>query len=155
MKAGDVLAALEPEVFDLQVTEAEAQLSQVRATLGLKPDQDETDLEPLQVPSVLQEKVLWDEVQAYWERAEALSRQTAISNEELQQRKALVDVAAARYQAALYRMNESVALLSIRRAQLALAQQQQRDAVIRAPFAGVVEQRFVAPALTSRSEHPW
>ena len=60
----------------------------MRATLGLKPDQDETDLEPLQVPSVSQEKVLWDEAQAYWERAEALSRQTAISNEELQQRKA-------------------------------------------------------------------
>ena len=56
-----------------------------------------------------------------------------------------MDVAAARYQAALYRLNESVALLSIRRAQLALAQQQQLDAVIRAPFTGVVEQRFVAP----------
>lgn len=145
VEAGDALATLEPEDFELQVAEAEAQLSQVRATLGLALDQDEADLDPLEVPSVLQEKVLWDEAQAHWERAEALSLQTAISNEELQQRKALVDVAAARYQAALHRMNESVALLSIRRAQLALAQQHQRDAVIRAPFAGIVEQRFVAP----------
>jgi RND family efflux transporter MFP subunit len=63
----------------------------------------------------------------------------------LQQRKSLMDVAAARYKSALYSVNESIALLGVRRAELGLARQILRDAEIRAPFDGVIEQRDVAP----------
>ena len=77
--------------------------------------------------------------------AKALERETAISGEELQQRKSLVDVAAARYESALHDVNQSIALLGVRRADLALARQVLQDAEIRAPFAGVVEQRYAAP----------
>src|SRR5581483_4445755 len=40
--------------------------------------------------------------------------------------------------------DEQIALLGVRRAELALAQQQQADATIRAPFQGVVQKRQVA-----------
>ena len=56
-----------------------------------------------------------------------------------------VDVAAARYESALHSVNESVAQLGVRRAELGLARQALEDAEIRAPFDGVVEQRYVAP----------
>ena len=63
-----------------------------------------------------------------------------------------MDVAAARFKSALHGVNESLAQLGARRAELGLARQVLQDAEIRAPFAGVIEQRYVAPALcASRS----
>jgi RND family efflux transporter MFP subunit len=143
--AGDVLARLETEELELKVQQAESQLEQVRATLGLVKDQDDSQLDPAKVPSVVQEKALWDAAQDNWNRAKALERETAISGEEVQQRKSAMDVAAARYESALHSVNESIALLGVRRAELGLARQALQDAEIRAPFAGVIEQRFIAP----------
>ena len=145
VQAGDVLASLEAEEFDLRVQQAAAQMEQVRATLGLLPDDDESKLDVTRASSVLQAKFIWDEAQANWRRAEALNRETAISAEELQQRKTLVDVDAARYESAQHSVRESLALLGVRRAELALARQARIDTDIRAPFGGIVEQRHVAP----------
>jgi RND family efflux transporter MFP subunit len=145
VREGDVLARLETEEFELKAQQAESQLEQVRAALGLERAQDDAQLDPSKVPSVVQEKALWDAAQDNWNRAKALERETAISGEELQQRKSLVDVAAARYESALHGVNESIALLGVRRAELGLARQALQDAEIRAPFAGVIEQRYVAP----------
>ena len=145
VREGDVLARLETEEFELKAQQAESQLEQVRAALGLEKAQNDSELDPSQVPSVMQEKSLWDAAQDNWNRAKALERETAISGEELQQRKSLVDVAAARYESALHGVNESLAQLGVRRAELGLARQVLLDAEIRAPFAGVIEQRYVAP----------
>jgi len=145
IRAGDVLTRLETDELELKVQQAASQLDQVRATLGIGKDQDDSQLDPAQVPTVLQEKALWEAAQDNWNRAKALERETAISAEEVQQRKSLMDVAAARYKSALHSVNESLALLGVRRAELALARQALEDAEIRAPFDGVVEQRFVAP----------
>ncbi len=145
VREGDVLARLETDELKLKVAQAESQLQQVRATLGLAKDQDDSQLDPARVPSVLQEEAVWEAAQDNWNRAKALERETAISAEEVQQRKSAMDAAAARYQSALYSVNESIALLGVRRAELGLAQQALMDAEIRAPFAGVIEQRYVAP----------
>ncbi len=145
VRAGDVLARLETDDFELKVQQAESQLEQVRATLGLGKEQDDSQLDPARVPSVVQEKALWEAAQDNWTRAQALERETAISGEELQQRKSAMDVAAARYESALHTVNESIALLGVRRAELGLARQALEDAEIRAPFDGVIEQRHVAP----------
>ena len=56
--AGDLLATLEPEDFDLQVREAEAQLEQARVNLGLKPGESEEQLDRKQTPDVAQEEAL-------------------------------------------------------------------------------------------------
>jgi RND family efflux transporter MFP subunit len=145
VREGDVLARLESEEFELKVQEAESQLEQVRATLGLEKDQSDASLDPTKAPTVVQEKALLDEAKANLQRAEALSQQTAISGEELQQRKTQVDVAAAKYESALHGVDETIASLGVRRAELAIAQQILKDSEIRAPFGGVVEQRYIAP----------
>ena len=136
VREGDVLARLETEEFELKAQQAESQLEQVRAALGLEKAQNDSQLDPSQVPSVMQEKALWDAAQDNWNRAKALERETAISGEELQQRKSLVDVAAARYESALHGVNESLAQLGVRRAELGLARQVLRDAEIRRPVCG-------------------
>lgn len=151
VRGGDVLARLETEEFELRVEQAESQVEQVRAALGLEKGESDSDFKPSTAPSVVQEKALWDAAQDNWLRAKALEAETprleypAITGEEVQQRKSLADVAAARYQSALFGVAESIALLGVRRAELGLAQQALKDAEIRAPFAGVIEQRFVAP----------
>lgn len=145
VRAGDLLARLETNELQLKVQQAESQLEQVRAALGLEAAEEDSQLDPAKVPTVVQEKALWDAALDNWKRAQALEQETAISGEELQQRKSAVDVAAARYESALHSVNESVAELGMRRAELGLARQALEDAEVRAPFDGVVEQRFVAP----------
>ena len=114
VRAGDVLVQLETADFQLKVQQAESQLEQVRATLGLDASEEDSQLDPAKVPSVVQEKALWDAALDNWKRAQALEQETAISGEELQQRKSAVDVAAARYESALHSVNESVAQLGVR-----------------------------------------
>jgi RND family efflux transporter MFP subunit len=143
VKPGEILASLELEEFQLRVQQAEAQVQQVRATLGLGPADDEKKLDPAKVPAVVQEQATWNEARGNWERGQGL--QGIITKEELDQRKAAFDVAAARYEAALHGVQESLALLRVREAELGLARQALYDADIRAPIQAMVEQRLVNP----------
>jgi RND family efflux transporter MFP subunit len=93
---------------------------------------------------VLLEKAVMDEAQQNLDRMTTLRETNAISQSELDLQLSLQRVAAARYQAAVNGVSEKVALIGVRRAALALARQQLEDAVIRAPFEGVVQQRQVA-----------
>lgn len=143
----EVLAALDAEEFDLAVRQAEAQLEQIRAKLGLKPDEEDKALDPRKVPAVLQEEAQWNDAKSKLERAESLSSRSVISEEELQERRAAAEVAAARYRAALNTVDEDLALMAVRRAELGMARQKLANSVIRAPFAGTIEQRHVAPGV--------
>lgn len=144
VKQGDVLAILEPEDFDYRVQQAEAQLHQVLAKLGLKPGDSEGRLQRNEVPSVVQEKALLDEARSRLERVMSLAQQNVITAQELEQQQAQVQVAEARHRSALNVVDSDLADLAMRRAELALAKQAQADAEIRAPFNGVVYARHVA-----------
>lgn len=145
VKQGDVLAILEPEDFDYRVQQAEAQLHQVLAKLGLKPGDSEGRLQRNEVPSVVQEKALLDEARSRLERVMSLSQQNVITAQELEQQQAQVQVAEARHRSALNVVDSDLADLAMRRAELSLAKQAQADAEIRAPFDGVIHARHVAP----------
>ena len=145
VRRGEVMVTLETEELDLKVQQAEAQLHQALAKLGLKPSDKEEALDPAQVPTVLQEMALWKEAQANLERARALAAERAMPVEDLEQRQAATEVAKAKYEAALNEVGDQLAAVRVRRAELALARQTRADAEIRAPFDGVVQQREVAP----------
>jgi len=95
---------------------------------------------------VVQEKALWDQALDNLRRTESLRKGQAIAVEELQQRQAAVAVAEAKYLAALNDVDEQVALVGVRRQELALARQTLEDSKVPAPFDGVVAHRHVAPA---------
>ena len=61
---------LETQELEFKVQQAQSQLEQVRATLGLEANQDESQLDPSRVPSVVQEKALWDAAQDNWNRCQ-------------------------------------------------------------------------------------
>lgn len=154
VKRGQKLASLDPEEFDLKVDQAQAQLKQVRAKLGLGPDDPDESLDPLKAPTVRQETALLAEAASKLERAKSLYRQRAVSIEELQQLEAAHAAAVARRDSAINGVEENIALLGVRRTELGLALEQRENSVIVAPFEGVVRQRHVAPGVYVRVGSP-
>ncbi len=144
-RANAPLATLDQEEFRLQVTQAEAQLLQARAAVGLKPDEPVEHLKPENAPPVREEKALWDEARAKSERWQQLRKQNAVTEADLEQVIAAAEVAAARYASAVNSVNEKIALIGVRSAELSLARQRLNDSVVLTPFDGLVQQRHVAP----------
>jgi RND family efflux transporter MFP subunit len=145
VRKGDTLVTLDRRELELRVREAEAQLNQACAAVGLSPEQPELELRREQAPPVLLEKALVDEARAAVARVERLPTRQATSDSEWERLTAQLKTAEARYQSALNSVGEQIALIGVRRTALALAQQQLDEAQIEAPFDGVVEQRQVAP----------
>jgi multidrug resistance efflux pump len=71
--------------------------------------------------------------------------QAAISPGEFGVIEAAERVAAAGYAAAINSAEEKISMIGIRRVELDLAKQRRQDAVIAAPFDGLVQGRLVAP----------
>ncbi len=147
VQKGDVLAELDSEDFDLRVRQAEANIEQARARLGLKPNEPVEQLVRADSPTVLQEKAVLEEAQDLYDRAETLYRQNTITAAEFQQREAKLRVAEAKYNASLIAVDEQLAQLAVRQTELAVVRQQQSETIIRAPFTATVQQRLVAPGV--------
>ncbi len=145
VSAGEPLATLETEEFRLLVAQSEAQLEQARSALGLRPEDPVSKLEPANAPPVRQERAVWEEAKSSLERARQLVRQNAMAAGEFDLVAAAERVAEARYSAALNSVQEKISLIGVREAELALAKQRLRDAVIAAPFNGLVQSRTAAP----------
>lgn len=147
VSTNQTLAELEPEEFTLRIQQAEAQLAQVRSKLGLKSGEPDEKLNRFKAPPVVQEQAMVEEARFKLERARLLIRQSASNLEELQRADVALKVADAKFASALNLVDEQIALLALRKAELALAKQHLADSQISAPFAGVVQERLVAPGV--------
>lgn len=145
VKQGDPIVTLDQEELRLLVQQAEAQLEQARSAVGLEKSAALNSLNPENSPPVRQERALWDEAKQNLKRATSLKSENAISPSEFDQVAAAERVAEARYSAALNSTREKIALINVRSAELALAQQQLAEAVIRSPLDGFIARRDVAP----------
>lgn len=145
VKKGETLVVLDRRELELQMRQAEAQLQQACAAIGLSPSESELELRRENAPPVRLEQALVDEARAALLRAQQLPNRQAISQTEIERLTAQLKTAEARYQSALNNVGQQIALIGVRRAELALIQQQYEDAVITAPFDGLVESRNVAP----------
>lgn len=145
VRAGEPLVELDQEEFRLQVEQAEAELVQARSALGMQPGQPIESLDPQNAPPVRQEHALRQEASANLERAKLLRAQEVISPADFDQILAVEQVANARHAATLNSVQEKIALIGVRQAELAVARERLRNAVVDAPFDGLVQQRHVAP----------
>lgn len=142
--ANATIATLDQEEFKLQVALAEAQLVQARAALGLAGDDPVAQLNPQKAPPVREAQAVLDEARLRTERAQSLRARNAVTQEELDTALAAELVAEARYTAANNGVLEKIALIHVRSAELELAKQRLVDAVILAPFEGLIHQRHVS-----------
>ncbi|MEM9643585.1 MAG: efflux RND transporter periplasmic adaptor subunit [Planctomycetota bacterium] len=147
VNAGDPLVTLDQQQASLLVVQAEAQLQQARAAIGLAPETSVERLDPDRSAPVREAKALWEESQAALARGERLLQKNAIAQSEYDEITAAERVTAARHQAALNGVRERIATVSLRQAELDAAKQQLDDTVVRAPFDGLVQQRSVAPGM--------
>ena len=148
---GDIVAANAPLVsldrqeFELQVTQARAQLEAARAAVGLQPGDPVEKLNPENAPPVREAEAVWNEAKTKSQRWAQLRQQNAVTEADAEAVIAGEEVAAAKYSAALNGVREKIATISVRSAELALAQQRFEDAEVAAPFDGLVVERHVAP----------
>ncbi|MCR9295854.1 MAG: efflux RND transporter periplasmic adaptor subunit [bacterium] len=145
LQKGDAMVTLDLQEFELQVVQAEAQLQQARASVGLKENDDEQSLNPEAAPPVREALAIWQEAKSNLQRAKDLQSNNAIARGEFDQAVAAEHVAEARYSSALNSVLEKIAVIGVRRAELSLARQRLEDAVIQAPIDGYVQRRQVAP----------
>jgi RND family efflux transporter MFP subunit len=145
VREGQSMVVLDRRELELRVQQANAQLTQACSALGLKPDDDELQLRYAEAPAVMLEQALLDEAQANVTRAEQLLPTKAMTMGEFDTLVAQLKTAEARHLAALNSVSEQVSLIGVRRAELALANQQLADAQITAPFDAIVEARHVSP----------
>jgi RND family efflux transporter MFP subunit len=153
VKEGQVLVTIEPTELKYAADAQGAAVRQVRAQLGIGPD-DPPPSDPSKVAFVQRAAAdLLDAKQKY-ERARQLFDSQLISREEFDGVSAKYDSAKASYELALQQVDQLAAQLQSSDAMRRLAEKKLADATIRAPYAGAVKERKVSPGEYLRVQSP-
>lgn len=147
---GTTLVTLSQAELRLRVQQAEAQLLQARSAVGLRPGVPTSTLDPENAPPVLEQKAVWNEARGNLDRARQLQDRKTMTAAEMEQIEASAAVAEARFKSALNGVQEKIALIGVREAELSLAQEELANTVIVAPFKGVVQEKHVSPGTYMR-----
>lgn len=140
-----ILVQLDPTDFKLLAEQADAQLQQARAAVGLKPGDPVENLNPEKAPPVQEAKAMLDEATQALARMTSLASEDAITQSDLELAESAERVAKARYQSSLNSVREKIALISVQSAQRDLAHEQLRETKVSSPFEGTVQSRSVSP----------
>jgi membrane fusion protein, multidrug efflux system len=154
VRAGDVIARLEPRELQLALERAESALRQVEAQLGIERGQDKAPPADDQIASMRQAAANRDDARNAFERAELLNSRGLLTKADRDTAETRLKVAEANYQATLDNIHSLKASLQDRRASYELAQKKVADAVIKAPVAGAVSERLIQPGEYIRENTP-
>ncbi|MGD9902890.1 MAG: efflux RND transporter periplasmic adaptor subunit [Vicinamibacterales bacterium] len=124
-----------------QATEADANAAQIEARLGLTAG-GAFDVE--RVPDVANAKASYELARTEFERTRMLQERQLVSQQEFDQRQAQAEAARRQYEVARNGAEQQYQSLMAARARVALARKTVADTVVRAPFQGVVGERFVS-----------
>ena len=144
VQANQTLVKLDQLEYELLAAQAESQLTQARAAIGLKPGDPVEKLNPLNAPPVREAAAVLDEAKKSVERLRKLFQQGAVVATDIEAATALESVADARFNSSLNSVREKIALVGVQTALRALAEQRLKDTIITAPFKGRVQNRLVA-----------
>lgn len=141
VREGAPLVFLDGEKLKYRAEEQQAALDQTRARLGAKG----ADLPPPeQTPEVLSAAAKHTEAEQQLERARRLAAKNLVSREDLDRAETQLQTAGAAHQTAIASERQLRAEIAAREAALRGATRELQDAVIRAPFDGVVAERMVS-----------
>jgi RND family efflux transporter MFP subunit len=139
--AGDPLVRLNVEDLRLRAEQAEAEFQQARARLGTEPGR----FVPERTAAVRRAQADLEEARRELTRGEELRRREVSAPADLESLRTRVTMAEAALQSGVEDARAAAATANARRAAAEIARKRLRDAVIRAPIAGAVSRRLVAP----------
>ena len=145
VRAGELIAQVEPQDYELQLRQAEAFLSQTRARLGLPLKGDDDQVDPDHTSTVKEARARLDEARKNRDRIVELYEQGILSQSERETAEAAHEVAVNRFRDALEEVNNRVAQLAQRRAEVEIARKRLADTLIQAPFDGAIQERRASP----------
>lgn len=150
---GQPLIALDPQELQYEVDRQRGQVRQVRAQLGIGPN-DPPPADARKIASVQRaEADLYDADRKY-HRAEEMFGEKLISQQQLDEAASRYQGAKAAYDVALQEVDRLKALLVSSEAAEKLAEKKLTDTTIRAPFPGAIKTRDVHPGEYLRVQSP-
>ena len=141
VQQGQVIAQIDRRDAQLKLEQAEAQLKQTMARLGMK---EGVRFDPTNTADVQQVKAQLDGTKTDLERATKLVEAGDVPRAVYDQALTQKNLAQARYQAALDAVGQQVALVEQQQAAINLARKNLGDTVIRSPISGAVKEKTQA-----------
>lgn len=139
---GQVLVQILPIEYELAVSQAQAQLDQARAKLGLTAAQEELS-DPTQAASVKKAAADLANAEQKFRRTAELTQQGVLPKQTYDEDEANYNAMKAAYDLALQDVTNMQAAIKQDAAALDLARKKLRDTSIRAPFDGFIKERDV------------
>jgi len=141
VREGAALIRISDTEVRAQVQEAEANAAQIQARLGFGAS-GSFDID--RVPEVASAKASDELAQADYARARMLNEQKLLSTADFDRSRTQAEAAHRQYDIARNNAEQQYQSLLAAQARLTLARKALTDTVVRAPFAGAVEERFVS-----------
>ncbi|MDP2055709.1 MAG: efflux RND transporter periplasmic adaptor subunit [Acidobacteriota bacterium] len=141
VNAGDSLIRLAAAEGEAQAIEAQANAAQIEARLGIA---NGAPFAVDQVPEVANAAAALQLARTEFERARMLHQQQLLSQAEFDQRSAQTEATERQFDMARNTAAQQYQSLLAARARVTLAQKALSDTTVRAPFAGIVGERFVS-----------
>jgi RND family efflux transporter MFP subunit len=153
VKDGQPLIKLDPQELQFEVDRQRGMVRQVRAQLGIGPN-DPPPTDPRKLASVLRAEADLFDAERKNGRAEEMFKERLISQQQLDEAASRYQSTKAAYNVALQEVDRLKALLVSSEASEKLAEKKLADATIRAPFPGAIKTRDVHPGEYLRVQSP-
>ena len=153
VKQGQVLVTIDPQELQYEVERQRGLVTQVRAQLGIGPN-DPPPSDPKKLASVQRAEADLFDADHKYARAQEMYRDNLISQQQLDEAASRFQSTKATYTVALQEVDRLKALLISSEASEKLAEKKLGDASIRAPFLGAIKTRSVHPGEYLRVQSP-
>ncbi len=153
VKEGQTLITLDPRELQFEVDRQRGLVTQVRAQLGIGPN-DPPPTDPKKIASVQRAEADLFDADHKYSRAQEMYSGKLISQQQLDEAASRFQSTKATYNVALQEVDRLKALLISSEASEQLAEKKLGDAAIRAPFPGSIKTRNVHPGEFVRVQSP-
>src|SRR5229473_1203511 len=153
VKEGQALITLDPQELQFEVERQRGLVTQVRAQLGIGPN-DPPPTDPKKIASVQRAEADLFDADHKYARAQEMYRDNLISQQQLDEAASRFQSTKATYNVALQEVDRLKALLISSEASERLAEKKLRDSTIRAPYPGSIKTRDVHPGEYLKVQSP-
>jgi RND family efflux transporter MFP subunit len=153
VREGQALITIDPQELQFEVDRQRGLVTQVRAQLGIGPD-DPPPTDPKKIASVQRAEADLFDADHKYSRAQQMYKDKLISQQQLDEAASRFQSTKATYTVALQEVDRLKALLVSSEATEKLAEKKLADAAIRAPFPGAIKTRNVHPGEYLRVQSP-